>query len=67
MTEIYHTPKTKTVSINCAEMKDAYACLKARCDFAEAWDGTFLCHRPKDTLPFGKVTSLFVDKFKGGK
>lgn len=58
MSDIYRTPRCKIVFVDCSKMLSAYDCLKSGCDFAEAFEGAFFCHRPKTSLPLGKVTSL---------
>lgn len=44
-------------------MKTAYDCLGThtgkRCDYAEANEGAFYGHRPKNALPLGQVTTNF--------
>ena len=46
---------------NCRKNKTAYDCLKSGCEYAEAWEGAFFCHKPKDPqLIKGQVTLDFA-------
>jgi len=47
--------KTTIITLDCSKLKDAYACLEAQCDYAEACEGQFICHKPKDAF-YGKAT-----------
>lgn len=49
--------ETRRMTIDCSKMQTAIACLKAECDFAEAADGQFICHKPKDAL-HGRATII---------
>lgn len=53
--QYYAYKKTKVTEIDCRKMKDAYACLKAKCDYASAGDSIFECTKPKE-YHFGKST-----------
>lgn len=48
--------QTKTVTLDCHKMKDAYACLKARCDYAMAKEPS------KEVLLLVDADKSFVSK-----
>jgi hypothetical protein len=59
----YAYKTVKKITLDCSLMKDAYGCLGThageRCDYAEAWEGAFFCHKPK-----GQTTGLAtIEKF----
>ena len=43
----YTYKRTEKNTRDCKEHKTAIDCLKAHCDYAEAADGAFFCHKPK--------------------